>query len=51
MCRFILTTMLLAATLGCGGDSPDKYIQEGFVNFQQQKYDEAIVSYEKAIKI
>ena len=31
MCRFILTTMLLAAILGCGGDSADKYMQEGFV--------------------
>ena len=51
MCRFILTTLLLAAILGCGADSADKYIQEGFVNFQQQKYDEAIVSYEKAIKL
>ena len=50
MCRFILTTMLLAAILGCGSDSADKYMQEGFVNFQQQRYDEAIVSYEKAIK-
>jgi len=50
MCRFILTTMLLAAILGCGGDNADKYIQEGFVSFQQQKYDEAIASYEKAIK-
>ena len=50
MFRFILTTMLLAAILGCGGDSADKYMQEGFVNFQQQKYDEAIASYEKAIK-
>ena len=50
MCRFILTTMLLAATLGCGGDSADKYIQEGFINFQHQKYDEAVVSYERAIK-
>ena len=50
MCRFILTTMVLAATLGCGGDSADKYIQEGFINFQHQKYDEAVVSYERAIK-
>jgi len=50
MFRFILTTMLLAAILGCGGDNADKYIQEGFVYFQQQKYDEAIASYEKAIK-
>ena len=51
MFRLILTTMLLAAILGCGGDSADKYMQEGFVNFQQQKYDEAIASYEKAIKL
>jgi tetratricopeptide (TPR) repeat protein len=51
MFRFILTTMFLAALLGCGGDSADKYIQEGFVDFQQQKYDEAIASYEKAIKL
>jgi tetratricopeptide (TPR) repeat protein len=51
MCRFILTTMLLAALLGCGGDRADKYTQEGFVFFQQQKYDEAIASYEKAIKL
>jgi len=51
MCRFILTTMLLAAILGCGGDNAEKYMQEGFVYFQQQKYDEAIVSYEKAIKL
>ena len=51
MFRFILTTMLLAAILGCGGDNADKYIQEGFVYFQQQKYDEAIASYEKAIKL
>jgi tetratricopeptide (TPR) repeat protein len=50
MCRFVLTTMLLAAILGCGGDRPDKYIEEGFVNFQQQKYDEAIACYEKAIQ-
>ena len=50
MFRLILTTMLLAAILGCGGDSADKYMQEGFVNFQQQKYDEAIANYEKAIK-
>ena len=42
--------MLLAAILGCGGDPADKYMQEGFVYFQQQKYDEAIASYEKAIK-
>jgi tetratricopeptide (TPR) repeat protein len=51
MIRLILAMALLTATLGCGGDSADKYMQEGFVNFQQQKYDEAIASYEKAIKL
>jgi tetratricopeptide (TPR) repeat protein len=51
MIRVILATMLLAATLGCGGESAEKYMQEGFTNFQQQKYDEAIASYEKAIKL
>ena len=50
MFRFILTTMLLAVVLGCGGDPAEKYMQEGFVYFQQQKYDEAIASYEKAVK-
>jgi tetratricopeptide (TPR) repeat protein len=50
MSRLILATMLLAAFLGCGGDNAEKYMQEGFVYFQQQKYDEAIASYEKAIK-
>jgi tetratricopeptide (TPR) repeat protein len=51
MVRSILTILLLAALVGCGGDSAEKYIQEGFVNFQQQKYDEAIANYEKAIKL
>jgi tetratricopeptide (TPR) repeat protein len=51
MLRFILTAMFLAAILGCGGDRADKYMQEGFVNIQQQKYDEAIACYEKAIKV
>ena len=51
MFRFILSTMFLAAILGCGGDRADKYMQEGFVHIQQQKYDEAIASYEKAIKV
>ena len=50
MFRPILATMLLAALLGCSGDNAEKYIQEGFANFQQQKYDAAIASYEKAIK-
>jgi tetratricopeptide (TPR) repeat protein len=51
MFRSILTILLLAAPMGCGGDNADKYMQEGFVNFQQQKYDEAIADYEKVIKL
>jgi tetratricopeptide (TPR) repeat protein len=51
MFRLILITMLLATLLGCGGDSAEKYMQEGLANFQQQKYDQAIASYEKAIKL
>ncbi len=51
MFRFVLFTLFLAAILGCGGDSADKYMQAGFVNIQQQKYDEAIACYEKAIKV
>jgi tetratricopeptide (TPR) repeat protein len=50
MFRLILATMLLAAILGCSADNAEKYIQEGVANFQQQKYDAAIASYEKAIK-
>lgn len=51
MFRFILTTLLLLAPLGCGGDRAEKYMHEGFVNFQQQKYDAAIACYEKAIQL
>jgi tetratricopeptide (TPR) repeat protein len=43
--------MLLAVLLGCGGDNAEKYMEAGFVNFQQQKYDEAIANYEKAITL
>jgi tetratricopeptide (TPR) repeat protein len=52
MYRFGLALMVLALILGCGGDrGAEKYLQEGFVNFQQQKYDQAIASYEQAIKL
>lgn len=50
MSRIIFAAMLFMAILGCGGDAADKYMQEGFIAFQQQKYDEAIASYQKAIK-
>jgi len=51
MFRLIFITILLTAQWGCGGDTAEKYNQEGFVNFQQQKYDEAIASYEKAVQL
>jgi tetratricopeptide (TPR) repeat protein len=52
MGRFVLVLAILAVLAGCGGsDSAEKYIQEGFVHFQQQQYDQAIASYEKAIKL
>lgn len=51
MLRLISTGMLLAVLLGCGGDNAEKYMEAGFVNFQQQKYDEAIANYEKAITL
>lgn len=51
MLRLIFTGVLLAALLGCGGDNAEKYMQAGFADFQQQKYDEAIANYEKALKL
>ena len=51
MFRSILTALILAALLGCGGDKAEQYMQQGFVHLQQQKYDEAIASYEKAITL
>jgi cytochrome c-type biogenesis protein CcmH/NrfG len=51
MFRLILFTLILMAPLGCGGESAEKYMQEGFVHFQQHNFDAAIASYEKAIKL
>jgi tetratricopeptide (TPR) repeat protein len=51
MFRLMLFLELLAALMGCGGESAEKYMQAGFVNFQHQNYDEAIANYEKAIKL
>jgi tetratricopeptide (TPR) repeat protein len=51
MTRLFLPLLLLAALLGCGGESAEQYMQAGFVDFQQHKYDEAIANYEKAIKL
>ena len=51
MLRLIATGLFLALLTGCSGESPEKYMQAGFVDFQKQKYDEAIANYEKAIKL
>lgn len=51
MLRLIFTGALLMALMGCGSDDAEKYMQAGFADFQQQKYDEAITNYEKAIKL
>jgi len=51
MFKLIFTFLLLAVPLGCSGENAEKYMQAGFVSFQQQKYDEAIANYEKAIKL
>jgi len=51
MVRLIFICLLLTTPWGCSGDTPEKYSHEGFVKFQQQKYDEAIASYEKAIRL
>jgi tetratricopeptide (TPR) repeat protein len=52
MRRFGLVLILLAALAGCSGDhGAEKYMQEGLINFQQHNYDQAIASYQKAIKL
>jgi tetratricopeptide (TPR) repeat protein len=51
MWRLALVLLFPALILGCGGESADKYAQEGVAYFQQQKYDEAIASYQKAINL
>jgi tetratricopeptide (TPR) repeat protein len=43
--------LVLAVLMGCGGDNADKYMQEGFAKFQQQKYDEAIADFQKVLKL
>ncbi len=52
MFRSCLATLALLALLGCGGgDTADKYVQQGVAHFQKQEYDLAIQSYEQAIKL
>jgi tetratricopeptide (TPR) repeat protein len=51
MFRLFLACLTLAVLLACAGESPEKYLQEGFVHFQKQEYDQAIISYQKAVKL
>jgi len=51
MARAILIALVLAALSGCSGDNAEKYLQQGFSQFQQQQYDQAIQSYRKAIEV
>ena len=52
MWRLGLAAVLLLALVGCGRHrTADKYLQEGFSDFQQQDYDQAIKNYEQAIAL
>jgi tetratricopeptide (TPR) repeat protein len=53
MAKSILAALLaLLALAACGGgESPEKYLQEGFAHFQKQEYGQAIASYQKAIEL
>jgi tetratricopeptide (TPR) repeat protein len=52
MWRLGLITAVLWALMACGGkDNPEKFLQEGFSQFQQQNYDGAIKNYELAIAL
>jgi len=47
----IVFLLLLLALLGCGGGTAEQFAQEGVAHFQKQEYDQAIASYEKALKL
>ncbi|MBM4273919.1 MAG: tetratricopeptide repeat protein [Deltaproteobacteria bacterium] len=52
MRKLIWGLITVLALAGCGGgDSAEKYVQEGMAHFQKQEYDQAIASYEKAVKL
>jgi tetratricopeptide (TPR) repeat protein len=51
MARSMLISLVLAALIGCSGDHAEQYLQQGFNHFQQQEYDQAIKSYQKAIEL
>jgi tetratricopeptide (TPR) repeat protein len=51
MFRSVLALLAILALVGCGGESAEKYLQEGFGHFQKQEYEQAIQSYQKAIQL
>lgn len=52
MPRTILALMVVMALMGCGGGgNPDQYLKEGVAHFDKQEYDQAIASYQKALKL
>jgi tetratricopeptide (TPR) repeat protein len=51
MLRYLVGVALLAVVACGGGETPEKYMQEGISHFQKQEYDQAIASYQKAIQL
>jgi tetratricopeptide (TPR) repeat protein len=53
MYKFILGIIVLAVLTSCGGgkESPEKYMQAGFIHFQKQEYDQAIANFQKAVEL
>lgn len=52
MYKFMLTALLLAALASCGGgETAEKYMQDGFIHFQKQEYDQAIANFQKAVEL
>jgi tetratricopeptide (TPR) repeat protein len=53
MYKFIVVFVILMILTSCGGggETAEKYMQAGLINFQQQNYDQAIADFQKAVKL
>ncbi|MFZ5450381.1 MAG: tetratricopeptide repeat protein [Thermodesulfobacteriota bacterium] len=54
MYKFIVGIVVLLVLTSCGGgggETAEKYMQAGFQHFQKQEYDQAIASFQKAVKL
>jgi tetratricopeptide (TPR) repeat protein len=53
MYKFIMGFVVLVVLTSCGGsnETAEKYMQAGFVHFQNQEYDQAIADFQKAVKL